>query len=129
MLTTMYSGGGYTNSIEVGVEKVVGEIIIDGNKYTRYVKWLDLSAQLPTSAASITVTHGIQGIQKILGIGGVIGRSSDIATYMLPLAHPNANYQLGMYANRVNVTVVAGATSNVFLENYNIMYVYIEYCK
>lgn len=75
-------------NIEVGVEKKVGTITINGVTYDRYVKIIDCG-QLPNSVGAIqtvAVNHGINGIVGVLSLSGTV-YSSLMDSYCLPYAN------------------------------------------
>lgn len=103
--------------IEVGVEKRVGTITINGVTYDRYVKIVDCGA-LPNSAGAIqtvSVNHDINGIVGVLSLSG-IAFSSNMDSYCLPYANVIHNESITLrvrYGNLQDIAMyVVGQWSN-----------------
>lgn len=122
MLMTMYTGGGYSSDIEVGVEKVVGTITIDGTKYTRYVKVIDFGA-LPDSTTK-SIAHGISSYVGILSIEGVSNRG-DMSINIPNISTASLTDAIGIYIDPTNINVITGRNYSTYINTY----ITIEYYK
>ena len=100
--------------IEVGVERVVGTITINGTKYTRYVKVIELNPfTAPTTSAgtSVNTPHNITGMVGVLSVSGIITNNTN---YYLPLPYFNPTSAAGQ-----ETTILATATNITVAYTYN----------
>lgn len=109
-------------NIEVGVEKRVGTITINGVTYDRYVKIIDCGA-LPNST-SITIPNStISGLVGIINLQGIAYGTNGF--FSVPRTNPNNNLNsisLDYYNNLIRVVTAADWST------YNLL-VTLEYYK
>ena len=121
MLTGMFTaGGGIDTNLEVGVEKAVGTITINGTTYTRYVKIVDCGA-LP-NATGKQVSHGITytGVEAIYGTAI---NTSNLTSIPLPYTSPSNAIGIYITSSIIQINTVSD------LRTYNKSYVTIEYYR
>ena len=117
------TGGGGLIDLAVGVEKYVGDIIIGGTRYHRYVKVIDFGALL-NSDNKKDYAHGISGIIGFLSISGLAYFSSG-NSMPLPYLNLNSTYNVSLSSDKT--TISTRGTYSEWTNAY--AYITLEYYK
>ena len=122
----MYGGGGYSSDIEVGVEKVVGTITINGTKYTRYVKIVDCGALPNSTTKTVNLDFDFVGILDYYGIS----KSNDLSNpYFIRIPWLAANSAKNVVAliDYTNKSIRLTTTSD--MSSYAQTHFFLEYYR
>ena len=122
-------GGGIDTNLEVGVEKKVGTITIDGATYTRYVK-LFSAGTLPNTTSKDMFTFD-EPYEGIIGLSGWARSNNSPKGQILPIPYATGteaakSYVIGILA-RANTGVIT-ITTNYNYGSYT-AFVVVEYYR